>query len=142
MAQLCTPEYGYWGYAYVVNTQSEVDAIAQSCTTINGSLVMYANYTGGFYLPNIRNILGSLQWRSLLRDTYSPDQPSPTTVDVPDLELVQNSLQMGSLPALRNFSAPKLKSVGWEVSVDYAVNVDLRALKEAEYFKYMGNAST
>jgi hypothetical protein len=103
---------------------------------------MYANYTGGFYLPNIRNILGSLQWRSLLRDTYSPDQPSPTTVDVPDLELVQNSLQMGSLPALRNFSAPKLKSVGWEVSVDYAVNVDLRALEEAEYFKYMGNVST
>jgi hypothetical protein len=87
-AQVCTLEYGYWGYAYVVNTQFEVDTIAQGCTTINGRLVMYANYTGGFYLPNVRHILGSLQWRSLLRDTYSPDQPSPTTVDVPNLELV------------------------------------------------------
>ncbi|KAL2859260.1 hypothetical protein BJX68DRAFT_261704 [Aspergillus pseudodeflectus] len=141
MAQVCTPENGYWGYDYVVNTQSEADAIAQSCTTINGSLIMYANYRGAFHLPNVRNMLGSLQWRSLLADPYSPDEPSPTTIDVPDLELVRNSVYMGSLPALGSFSAPRLRSVGWSVQLDYAVDVDLRALEEAEYFSYTGNVS-
>jgi hypothetical protein len=73
---------------------------------------MYANYTGAFHLPNVRNILGSLQWRSLLADLYSPDEPSPTTIDLLDLELVRNSVYIGSLPALRNFSAPRLRGVG------------------------------
>ncbi|KAL2842932.1 hypothetical protein BJY01DRAFT_199687 [Aspergillus pseudoustus] len=140
--EFCTPPYGTWGNAYVVDTQDVLDEIASHCTTVNGSVVMFANYTGAFSLPNVRNITGSLEWRSVLDDPNLPEEPSPTEIDVPDLEYVGSSVYMNSLPALRNFSAPKLRTVGWSVSIDYAVDVDLRALESAEYIQYTGNVST
>ncbi|KAL2812297.1 hypothetical protein BJX63DRAFT_397056 [Aspergillus granulosus] len=140
--QICTPALGDRGHTYVVSTQDELDLIADHCTTVNGSVVLFANYTGGFHLPNVRNITGGLAWRAWYADPYTPEQPSPTTVDLPDLEYVGESMSMHSLSTLTKLSAPKLRTVGWTVDVEYAAEVDLRALESAENFRYMGNVST
>ncbi|KAE8420322.1 hypothetical protein BDV36DRAFT_293459 [Aspergillus pseudocaelatus] len=140
MAQICTPEYGYEGYSYIINNQSDLDEISAKCTTVNGSIAMSHNYTGAFHLPNIRNITGSFKW------FQDPDHigvyPEPTSISLPDLEFLGHSLYFNSLPTLKSFTAPKLKTVGWNADIDCAEEVDLRSLAESEYFSVRGNVSS
>lgn len=71
MAQICTPDDGSWGYAYMVRNQSDLDVIAASCTTINGSLIMGVNYTGPFSLLNV-NITSLFRYEALTETPLSP----------------------------------------------------------------------
>ncbi|KAL3458765.1 hypothetical protein BJX64DRAFT_212770 [Aspergillus heterothallicus] len=136
LSQICTPPDLY---AYTIINQNDADLIAENCTTVEGNIRMSTNYTGSLYLPNVKNITGAFTWQTLLG--YD-DTPSPTSVDMPDLEYIGQDLAMDRLKTLRSFSAPRLKSVHWSVHVGYAVDVDLRALESVEYFYYSGNAST
>ncbi|KAL5041446.1 hypothetical protein BDW71DRAFT_167529 [Aspergillus fruticulosus] len=150
MAQVCTPEslYGY-DYAYYVTNQSTLDTIASECTSINGSILISYNYTGSFYLPSIRNITGDVQWYADSLYSYEYEGfsnryvTSPVnSISLPDLEHIDGDLKLQHLYDLRNISAPKLSSVGHSVYVDYAYNVDLRSLQDAEYVSIYGNLSS
>ncbi|KAL3432214.1 hypothetical protein BDV09DRAFT_206107 [Aspergillus tetrazonus] len=136
MAQVCTPEslYGY-DHAYEIADQSTLDAIASECTSINGSIYILSNYTGSFYLPNIRNISGDVHW-------YADTSYLYDSISLPDLEHINGSLNIQAGYNLRNISAPKLSLVGRLVQVDYAHNVDLRSLQHAEYASIFGNLSS
>ncbi|GAD98404.1 conserved hypothetical protein [Paecilomyces variotii No. 5] len=134
-AQTCTPDRGYYGYAYIVNAQSDLDTIASKCTTVNGSVVIGTNYTGSFSLPHVQNLTGEFRWESNLANTT----PAPTSVDLPDLEFVGSSLDLQGLSSLLSFSAPKLKTVGWSVDMDYVRTVNLTSLEQAEYVQIVGN---
>ena len=139
MAQICTPERGYEGYTYVVYDQSDVDEITAKCTTVNGSIAMAYNYTGGFHLPNIRNVTRSIDW---VQSRHFGSFPNTTSVDLPDLEFLGGSLGLNNLPALQSLTAPKLATVGWSTDIGYAREVDLRSLVESEYLQVRGNVST
>ncbi|KAL4744264.1 hypothetical protein BDW72DRAFT_209140 [Aspergillus terricola var. indicus] len=150
MTQVCTPEtlYGY-DYAYYIANQSTLDNIASECTSINGSIRISNNYTGSFYLPNIRNISGDIQWYADSSNFYEYEHSigrydtSPVnSVSFPDLEHIDGSLDLQYLYDLRNISAPKLSMVGHSVNVDYAYNVDLRSLQHAKYAYICGNLSS
>ncbi|KAL4994175.1 hypothetical protein BDV10DRAFT_177284 [Aspergillus recurvatus] len=150
MAQICTPEslYGY-DYAYFVANQSTLDTIASECTSINGSILVSYNYTGPFYLPNIRNVSGDIQWYADSSHLYdrldSADRyvTSPvSSISLPDLENIDGNLDLQYLYDLRNISAPKLSLVGHSVYVHYAYNVDLRSLQDAESIFIYGNLSS
>ncbi|KAI9367648.1 hypothetical protein BJX61DRAFT_527409 [Aspergillus egyptiacus] len=141
MAQVCDlSEVGSW--ALTVSSQFELDEMAESCTVINGSLMIGANYTGSFYLPNLRIITGELSWFTNRQDPLNPREPSPTTIDLPDLEHVGNEVAFRTLSSLTKFSAPRLQTVGFSVGLGHAAEVDLRALQEVEYFSYSGNISS
>ncbi|EED15843.1 conserved hypothetical protein [Talaromyces stipitatus ATCC 10500] len=139
LAQLCTPEYGYEGYAYIVNDQSDLDAIAANCTTVNGTIIMSANYTGGFNLSNIRNITENIQWFQANR---SDVRPQTTSIYLPDLKYLGGTLDMPGIPTLTSLIAPKLATVGWSLSIDYVQEVDLRSLVDLEYLSITGNVSS
>ncbi|OGM46540.1 hypothetical protein ABOM_004593 [Aspergillus bombycis] len=139
MAQICTPERGYEGYTYIVYDQSDVDEITAKCTTVNGSIAMAYNYTGGFHLPNIRNVTRSIDW---VQSGHFGSFPNTTSVDLPDLEFLGGSLGLYSLPTLQSVTAPKLETVGWSTEIGYAREVDLRSLVESEYLQVRGNVST
>lgn len=149
MAQVCTPEslYGY-DHAYKIADQSTLDTIASECTSINGSIYILSNYTGSFYLPNIRNISGDVHWYAdtsylyeSVDSTARPVTSSGSSVSFPDLEHINGSLDLQAGYNLRNISAPKLSLVGRLVQVDYAHDVDLRSLQHAEYASIFGNLS-
>lgn len=138
MAQICTPEYGYEGYSYMVDGQSDLDKFTTKCTTVNGSIAMSVNYTGGFHLPNIRNITNGIRWYR-----YGPydDVPKTTSMDLPDLEFLGGSLELTGMPTFQSFTAPKLETIGWLADIDYAQEVDLRSLVDLEYLIVTGNVS-
>ncbi|KAE8311858.1 hypothetical protein BDV41DRAFT_565420 [Aspergillus transmontanensis] len=140
MAQICTPEWGYEGESYIINNQSDLDEIAAKCTTINGSIAMSYNYTGAFHLPNIRNITKGFKWFSIL--SVGGDYPRPTSINLPDLEFLGGSIWFNSLPTLKNFTAPKLKTVGSKAFIDVTQELDLRSLVESEYLAVRGDASS
>lgn len=139
MAQICTPEYGgdQW-HAYIVNSQSDLDAIAANCTTVNGTITMSANYTGGFSLSNIRNITEDIRW---FQANSSNVPPQITSMELPDLEYLGGSLNMFGIPTLTSLIAPKLATVGWSLDIDYVQEVDLRSLVDLEYLGITGNVS-
>lgn len=138
MAQVCTPEYGYEGYSYMVNGQSDLDKFTAKCTTVNGSIAMSVNYTGGFHLPNIRNITNGIRW---WQDGPNDNVPKATSIDLPDLEFIGGSLELASMPSLQNVTAPKLKTVVWEADIECTQEVDLRSLVDLEYLTVTGNVS-
>lgn len=139
MAQICTPELGDEGYAYIVNSQSDLDTITANCMTVNGSILMSVDYTGGFSLANIRNITGNLQWYQ--SSGPSDNTPQTTSMDLPDLEYVGGSLEVSSIPTLTSLIAPKLETVHWSLDIDHAHEVDLRSLVDLEYMRIAGNVS-
>ncbi|KAL4763997.1 uncharacterized protein BDW70DRAFT_130160 [Aspergillus foveolatus] len=150
MTQVCTPEilYGY-DYAYYIANQSTLDNIASGCTSINGSIRISDKYTGSFYLPNIRNISGDIQWYAdpsnfyeYMHSTGRYATSPVNSISFPDLEHIDGSLDLQYLYELRNISAPKLSIVRHSVTVDYAYNVDLRSLQHAEYASIYGNLSS
>ncbi|KAL3475404.1 hypothetical protein BJX99DRAFT_229852 [Aspergillus californicus] len=138
-AQICNPPWGEYGYSYMAHSQSELDGIAERCTTVNGSVVMGFNYTGSFYLPNVRNITRLFRWAM---DADLTQMPTPTSVDLPDLEYLGSSMWLNSLPTLRNVSMPRLKTAGWDVNMDYVYEADFRSLETAEYLTITGNMSS
>jgi len=94
------------------------------------------NYTGSFYLPNVWNITG-LRWDMF--NYYT--EPTLLSVDLPDLEYIGGDLSLGGIPALRNVSMPKLKTVRSLVGMDYIYNADLRSLETAMSARFSGNMS-
>ncbi|KAL4765034.1 uncharacterized protein BDW70DRAFT_147337 [Aspergillus foveolatus] len=150
MAQVCTPEslYGY-DYIYYIANQSTLDTIASECTSINGSIHISSDYTGSFYLPNIRNISGDIYWSAdaayvyaTVDSTARPVTSSGNSVSFPDLEHIDGSLNLESYFYTKNISAPKLSLVGRSVQVDYAYDVDLRSLQHAEDASFFGDLSS
>jgi hypothetical protein len=135
MAQICTPEDGY---RYLVGRQSDLDEITAKCTTVNGSITMTVNYTGSFYLPNIRNITNGLWW-SLTE--FKNETPKTTSIDLPDLEFLGGSLEFNDISTLQSFTAPKLETVEWAANIQCTQEVDLRSLVDLEYLTITGNVS-
>ncbi|KAL1855060.1 hypothetical protein Plec18170_004474 [Paecilomyces lecythidis] len=138
-AQICNPENGYYGPAYIVNTQHDLDTIASTCTIVNGSVVIGTNYTGSFSLPHVQNITGEIRWQS---NIYTNSKPVPTSVDFPDLDALGGSLYLQGLSSLLSFSAPKLNMAGWAVDMDNVRTVNLTSLEEAEYVQIFGNITS
>ncbi|RJE26178.1 hypothetical protein PHISCL_01528 [Aspergillus sclerotialis] len=137
-AQICNPPYGKFGHYYWVDRQSALDGIAEHCITVNGSIIITHNYTGSFYLPNIRNITGVLRW-----DIYSFDTaPTLPSVELPDLEHMGDDLMLSGIPTLRNVSMPKLKTVRSDISIDYIHGADFRSLEKAKSIELKGNMSS
>jgi hypothetical protein len=116
-----------------------LDEIAEHCTTVNGSIVMAYNYTGSFYLPKVRNITSLFRWVFGKNDINK--EPTPTSVNPPDLEYLGSSLWLNGLRTVRNVSMPKLKTVGWDMDIDYVHEEDFRSLETAEYVNIMRNIS-
>ncbi|KKZ67230.1 hypothetical protein EMCG_07080 [[Emmonsia] crescens] len=137
MAQICTPNYGNNGYVYTVTTQSELDMITTECTTVNGSIIIGANFTGTFSLPNVRNITSQF-WAE--GRGISPSISTIASVDLPDLEFL-GDLFLESRRIVTNFSAPKLKTARL-VTMDHAQSVDLRSLEGAESLDIVGNITS
>lgn len=131
-AQICNSPNGSY---YFIENQSQLDTLADTCTTLNASLNILPTYDGPFYLPNIRNITGQIGYRN--NYDASRSAPTPTSIDLPDLEDC-DSVYLGSLPSLRNASMPKLKTVHWSLQVDNAPEIDFRAVEEAEYAFFTG----
>lgn len=100
---------------------------------------MSYNYTGAFHLPNIRNITKGFKWFTIL--AVSMDDPKPTSINLPDLEFLGGSIWFNSLPTLKSFTAPKLKTVGSKAFIDVTQELDLRSLVESEYLSVRGDAS-
>ena len=149
-AQVCTPEPLYGEiYSYEIHNQSALDTLARGCTSINGSVSITYNYTGPVYLPNIRSIDGDLIWypESLdvswgrLSKSAEDAISQKESISVPDLEHLGGDLQFRSLHIFRNISAPKLNAVEGFVSIDYAYDVDLRSLRNADQVHIYGNLS-
>ncbi|OJJ01275.1 hypothetical protein ASPVEDRAFT_40846 [Aspergillus versicolor CBS 583.65] len=131
-AQICNSPNGSY---YFIENQPQLDALADTCTTLNASLNILPPYDGPFYLPNIRNITGNIRYQNDY--DASKSEPTPTSIDLPDLEYCA-SVYLGSLPSLRNVSMPKLKTVDWNLQVDYAPEIDFRAVQTAEYASFTG----
>ncbi|KAL2860124.1 hypothetical protein BJX68DRAFT_261096 [Aspergillus pseudodeflectus] len=62
-AEVC-PSIDYPGVA----SQDDLDAIAESCTTIDGDFYISHNYTGSFVLNNVTNITGVVKGTDYLYD--------------------------------------------------------------------------
>ncbi|KAL4922056.1 hypothetical protein BDW62DRAFT_172899 [Aspergillus aurantiobrunneus] len=139
-AQLCTPLLGSYGYTYIVENQSEVDEIAAHCTTVNGGIMIAPNYTGSFFLPNVRNLTNGLGWFRVIGDPET--EATPVSVELPDLEYAGSDLSLNGLPTLRNVSMPRLKTVSRHLNADYVYEADFRALETAEYVAITGNMSS
>lgn len=133
---------GWERFGFTAYNQTELDIIAGSCTIFNGNLYVHESYTGGFYLPNIRHIVGNLG----LASGYSPGDGTPrpnlTSVELPDLESVKGNIAFFGMPNLKTISMPKLHSVNRKVSVDAAEEVDLRSLEAASQINIGGTLST
>ncbi|OJJ08849.1 hypothetical protein ASPVEDRAFT_57821 [Aspergillus versicolor CBS 583.65] len=123
-------------YSYRIYNQSALDTLASECTSINASVAIEYNYTGSFYLPNIQSITGDL---SLYPDAISHNE----SISLPDLETIGGRLQLSFPHYFRTISAPKLSAVeGYYVSIQYARDVDLRALRSAKEVNINGNLSS
>ncbi|KAL4786105.1 hypothetical protein BJX76DRAFT_355517 [Aspergillus varians] len=142
-AQTCTPPYGEYGYHYFIDNQTTLDDLATRCTTINGSIVISPNYTGRFYLPAVQNITEMFRW-ALNINTNDPEKqrPSPTIIDLPDLEYLGESLWLNGLSSVTNVSMPRLKTVEADVKVDYARQVDFGALEDVDYLAVVGGVES
>ncbi|RAH65432.1 uncharacterized protein BO66DRAFT_395508 [Aspergillus aculeatinus CBS 121060] len=138
VAQVCLPPLGEYGYSYNATDQSVLDAIAKNCTTINGSIVIATSYTGSFNLPNVRNITGQIGygWEG------TPAVPAPSSISLPDLEYMGSDMYLLGISTLTNVSAPKLRTAGWALRMDYVQNVDLRSLETVRYAEIFGDVSS
>ncbi|OAX78846.1 hypothetical protein ACJ72_06843 [Emergomyces africanus] len=135
-AKICTPPPERNGLFHV-DSQSAVDKLAKRCTTINGSLHIARNYTGSFYLPHVRNISGNIEWGHYL----DSEKPKPSSLNLPDLEYLGSSIPLNGLPTLTILSMPKLKTLGGDINIDYAHEVDFRSLETADSVDFKGNIS-
>ncbi|RAL14531.1 uncharacterized protein BO97DRAFT_272057 [Aspergillus homomorphus CBS 101889] len=136
--QVCRPPRGQYGYIYYARNQSSLDTIARNCTTVDGSIVIATNFTGSFYLPNVRNITG------LIRDEWEiySAGPTPTSISLPDLEFMGSDMDLQRMSSLTSVSAPNLKRAGWAISMDYVQDVDLRSLETVRYLTVAGKLSS
>jgi hypothetical protein len=112
-AQVC-PGIGYPRVA----SQDDLDTIAQSCTTIDGSFYISQNYTGSFALNNITNITGEVRGADLIHRRIL----QLTSFELPDLEHVSR-LSVHFEPSLEKWSLPKL-SYANEISVTIPSELD------------------
>ncbi|BCS18246.1 uncharacterized protein APUU_11074A [Aspergillus puulaauensis] len=131
-AQICNSPNGSY---FFIENQPQLDSLAGACTTLNASVNILPPYDGPFYLPNIRNISGTIEYQKMYDASRSV--PMPTSIDLPDLEFCK-SVYLGSLPSLRNVSMPKLRTVDWGLYVDNAPEIDFRAVQTAEYASFTG----
>lgn len=95
------------------------------------------SYTGSFNLPNVRNITGQIGygWEG------TPAVPAPTSISLPDLEYMGSDMYLLGISTLANVSAPKLRTAGWALRMDYVQNVDLRSLETVRYAEIFGDVS-
>lgn len=147
---MCTPEPLFDAiYSYRIYNQSALDTLTSECTSINASVAIEYNYTGSFYLPNIQSITGDLSFYPGPRGASGEQLPTiedaishNESISLPDLETIGGHLQLGFPHYFRNISAPKLSAVeGYYVSIHYAHDVDLRALRSAKKVHINGNLS-
>lgn len=145
---MCTPEPLYGDiYSYEIGDQAAL-ATLRECTSINGSVSIKHNYTGSVYLPNVRSIAGDLWWYPGRLDAEGNELPlteddmsQKGSFSVPDLEHLGGRLDVQFPHYFRNISVPKLSTVDEFVSIDYAYDVDLRALRKAKQVHIYGNLS-
>ncbi|KAL4874402.1 hypothetical protein BJY04DRAFT_203974 [Aspergillus karnatakaensis] len=96
------PTIGYPG----VSNQTDLNALAEFCTKIDGDLYINSNYTGPFVLNNVTNITGSIR----VTDWYRDDPLSLTSFELPDLEHA-GEIALPAFSSLDRLSLPKLKHV-------------------------------
>ncbi|KAF9889733.1 hypothetical protein FE257_007039 [Aspergillus nanangensis] len=142
MEQVCDMPEVWEHTGFTAYNQTELDIIAGSCTVFNGNLHVHESYTGRFYLPNVRYIVGHLG----LHTVYEPDdgrpRPELTSFELPDLEVVEGGISLISMSSLTNTSMPKLRAVGLKVGADAAEEVDLRSLEAVSHLDIGGALST
>lgn len=107
-----------------MESQSDLDKLAEGCTTINGSLDA-VNYSGPFKLPNVKNI-SSIEISSTGRTS------NISSIEFPDLEFVDRNVIV-DLKGLASFSAPKLKKIP-DSSLLYSEKINLKSLEEVDRF--------
>ncbi|PLN82165.1 hypothetical protein BDW42DRAFT_167291 [Aspergillus taichungensis] len=141
MAQICDMPEKWERTGFATYNQTELDIIAKSCYLFKGSLYLHEGYTGRFYLPNVRHIVGDLGLYSLDRTDDGRPGPKLTSFEMPDLETVKGHVSLLGMSSLKSISMPKLHSVGGQVGADAAEEVDLRSLETAKYLDIGGRLS-
>ncbi|KAL4934455.1 uncharacterized protein BDV17DRAFT_249300 [Aspergillus undulatus] len=134
LAQVC-----YQGtYNAEITRQEDLDAIAQTCTTLTGRLNIRSNYTGSFVLPNVTDIQGGV-------DQY-PGLPlyntEITSMEFPDL-VRADYIELNTLLNLSRLGLPKLESVD-VLRLEYFTGlerVNVPELRNASRIEVMGNYS-
>ncbi|PKY00519.1 hypothetical protein P168DRAFT_322131 [Aspergillus campestris IBT 28561] len=142
MAQICDMPEIWERSGFTAYNQTELDIIARSCTIFNGNLHVHESFTGRFYLPNVRHIVGHLGLH--IYDEPNDGQPRPklTSFELPDLETVDGGVSLIGMSGLKSISMPKLRSVDWHVGADAAEEVDLRSLEAVGTIDIGGALST
>lgn len=127
---------------FAAYNQTELDIIARSCFIFNGSLHIHESYTGRFYLPNVRHIVGDLGLYTGGRLNKGQPQPKVTSFELPDLETVGGNVYLLGMSSMTNISMPNLRWAGFQVGADAADEVDLRSLESASLVDIGGSLST
>lgn len=142
MAQICDMPERWEVTGFTAFNQTELDIIARSCTIFNGHLYVHESFTGRFYLPNVRHIIGNLGLYSSYEPNDGQPRPKLTSFELPDLETVNRSISLINMSSLKNVSMPKLHSVGGQVGVDAFEELNLRSLEAVSTMNIGGSLST
>ncbi|KFY79521.1 hypothetical protein V499_01496 [Pseudogymnoascus sp. VKM F-103] len=142
-ATYCEFSTSYWGGT--VSNQQELDTKYAGCTEIDGTVLIAANYTGGFYLPNVTFIrYGIYTVTSYPRDDNERPIPVPllTSVEVPDLNNT-NTIDIAGGPALTTISFPSLTVLNSSLNIDGVEDcfVDFPSLTSTYYLMIIGNVT-
>ncbi|KAL4886166.1 hypothetical protein BJY04DRAFT_178571 [Aspergillus karnatakaensis] len=95
-------------YQYHINSQDQLDFLAQNCTEIDATIYIDGNYSGGFILHNVTNITASLSMAHY--GGVTPPGYIAPSIEFPDL-ISALDLSFYDIPALRKLSLPKLERV-------------------------------
>lgn len=134
------------GRKAAVSNQQELDIKYAGCTEIDGPVVIAADYTGGFYFPNVTYIGNGLITVNHYsqREHQQKQFPVPliTSIEVPDLNNTR-FIEIHGVPALTIISFPSLTILDDSLRLDAVEDcfVDFPSLTRTVDLQIIGNAT-
>ncbi|KAL2816548.1 hypothetical protein BJX63DRAFT_387636 [Aspergillus granulosus] len=120
-----------------IRSQSDIYSLLNNgCTTLYGQLRIQSSFEGEFILPNVTSI--KVDGITVENGTSS----ALTSIELPDLIEVSNSIALGTLERVRKVSMPKLKSIPGSLSgrvLSNNTDIELDALESVKNIDLVGN---
>ncbi|OBT86775.1 hypothetical protein VE02_04252 [Pseudogymnoascus sp. 03VT05] len=129
-----------------VSNQQELDIKYAGCTEIDGPVIIAADYTGGFYFPNVTTIYNGLitvsHYSQRQQQQQQPPVPLLTSIEVPDLKNAR-FIEIHGVPARTIISFPSLTALNDSLTLDAVEGcfVDFPSLTRTVDLQIIGNAT-
>ncbi|KAL2797273.1 hypothetical protein BJX66DRAFT_108178 [Aspergillus keveii] len=118
MAQDFSKCSGLGTYYHTIERQADVDALVETdCSQLNGQIIIKQAYSGPFTFPGLTNMTG--------RGIQLEEGSHVTSIDFPDLEALEGSLELNAGPSLAKVSMPKLEEVPGTLFGRFPLDVEL-----------------